>query len=232
MAVITYKKAESKQLTKNFNLKEFHCQAVGCCKETLVDEKLVEYVQKIRDHFNKPVTISSGYRCSKHNAEVGGASNSRHAKGQAADIIVEGVAPSEVAKYAESLGIKGIGLYETAKDGHFVHIDTRTTNKYFWYGQAQSPRNTFGGGNPVTASVSTVNVELPCLQNGSSGEVVKTLQTLLKAKGYKGKDGKALTIDGGFGANTEYAVKAFQRANGLPDDGVVGKNTWEKLLRG
>ena len=70
-------------------------------------------------------------------------------KGQAADIIVDGVAPKEVAKYAESLGIQGIGLYETNKDGHFVHIDTRTKNKYFWYGQSEAPRSTFGGSTPA-----------------------------------------------------------------------------------
>ena len=48
--------------------------------------------------------------------------------------MVEGIHPSEVAKFAESIGILGIGLYETNSDGYFVHIDTRTT-KSFWYGQ-------------------------------------------------------------------------------------------------
>jgi uncharacterized protein YcbK (DUF882 family) len=49
---------------------------------------------------------------------------------------VKGVAPREVAKYAESIGIKGVGLYETSVDGHFTHIDTRTS-KSFWYGQSE-----------------------------------------------------------------------------------------------
>jgi hypothetical protein len=40
------------------------------------------------------------------------------------------------------MGIKGIGLYDTEKDGKFVHVDTRTT-KSFWYGQAQEKRHTF-----------------------------------------------------------------------------------------
>jgi uncharacterized protein YcbK (DUF882 family) len=55
-------------------------------------------------------------------------------KGKAADIVVQGVSSREVAKYAESIGILGIGLYETSADGYFTHIDTRTT-KSFWYGQ-------------------------------------------------------------------------------------------------
>lgn len=79
---------------------------------------------------------------------------------------------------------------------------------------------------------STVNVELTVLRNGSKGEEVKTLQTMLSAKGYKGKNGKALTVDGDFGSNTDYAVKAFQKAKGLSVDGIVGKNTWDKLLKG
>jgi uncharacterized protein YcbK (DUF882 family) len=93
----------------------------------------VEYVQRIRDHFGKPVTITSPYRCEVHNAKVSGATRSNHMQGKAADIVVQGVSSREVAKYAESIGILGIGLYETAKDGYFTHIDTRTS-KAFWYG--------------------------------------------------------------------------------------------------
>ena len=144
MAIKTYKKGEVTKLSTNFKSTEFDCHGKGCCSSTLIDEKLIEYVQKIRDHFGKPVNISSGYRCPTHNKNVGGATGSRHAKGQAADIYINGVKPAEIAKYAESLGILGIGLYETDKDGHFVHVDTRTT-KSFWYGQAQEKRTTFGG---------------------------------------------------------------------------------------
>ncbi|MGN1342286.1 MAG: D-Ala-D-Ala carboxypeptidase family metallohydrolase [Bacilli bacterium] len=87
----------------------------------------------MREHFNAPITITSAYRCLTHNSRVGGATGSRHTKGDAADIVVKGVSPKTVAQYAESIGIKGIGLYETSADGFFTHIDTRTT-KSFWYG--------------------------------------------------------------------------------------------------
>lgn len=143
MAVKTYSKTSNASLSKDFKVCEFSCHGSGCCSTVTIDDKLVEYLQKIRDHFGKSITITSGYRCATHNARVGGATGSRHSKGQAADIVVSGVKPAEVAKYAESIGILGIGLYETNKDGHFVHIDTRTT-KSFWYGQAQSYRSTFG----------------------------------------------------------------------------------------
>lgn len=133
-----YTKGTAMKLSANFNSKEFDCKGNGCCSETLVDAKLIEYLQKIRDHFGVPITINSGYRCEKHNAAVGGASKSKHKYGQAADIVVKGVAPLKVAQYAESLGILGIGQYPT-----FVHIDTRTTKSY-WYGSNEEYRSTFG----------------------------------------------------------------------------------------
>ena len=57
----------------------------------------------------------------------------------AADFYIDGVNTLEIAKYAESIGILGIGHYDT-----FVHIDTRI-NKSFWYGHNEEYRETFGG---------------------------------------------------------------------------------------
>lgn len=134
----TYTKGKSTKLSINFESIEFDCHGKGCCAETEIDPMLIEYLQKIRDHFGKPVTINSAYRCAKHNKKIGGASKSKHLYGQAADIKVVGVKPLKIAQYAESIGIKGIGQYST-----FVHIDTRS-NKYFWYGNGQDSRSTFG----------------------------------------------------------------------------------------
>ena len=175
MAIKTYKKGSNEQLSANFQAHEFDC---GCskCKETPIDEKLVEYLQQIRDHFEKPIGGSrlTAYRCPAHNAQVPNAAKySKHTMGMAADISIPGVSPTEIAKYAESIGILGIGLYDTDKDGHFVHIDTRTT-KSFWFGHAQQRRTTFGG-----APVQTVQIQLPILRKGDSGEAVKALQKLL-----------------------------------------------------
>ena len=150
MAVKTYKKGSTAKLSTNFKVSEFACNGSGCCSEVLIDTELVNILQKIRNHFGKAVSISSAYRCPTHNKKIGGASGSQHTKGKAADIKVADVKPAEVAKYAESIGVKGIGLYETNKDGFFVHVDTRTT-KSFWYGQAQAKRTTFGGA-PATST--------------------------------------------------------------------------------
>lgn len=133
-----YTKGTSVKISNNFSSTEFDCHGIGCCSETIIDTKLVEYLQKIRDHFGVAVTINSGYRCEKHNTSVGGATKSKHKYGQAADIVVKGITPLKVAQYAESIGILGIGQYPS-----FVHIDTRTS-KYYWYGSNEQSRTTFG----------------------------------------------------------------------------------------
>ena len=75
----------------------------------------------------------------------------------------------------------------------------------------------------------TVTVTLPILQAGSKEKAyVKTLQTLLIAKGYNcGGYG----VDGDFGKGTLASVKAFQKKAGLTQDGVVGLKTWDALLK-
>lgn len=242
--MIEFEKGRSDKIAKNFQYKEFDCHGQGCCSTTIIDEKLVEYVQKIRDHFGKPVNITSPYRCEVHNKRVGGATKSYHMRGQAADIVVQGVSSREVAKYAESIGILGIGLYETSKDGYFTHIDTRTT-KSFWYGQSEQPRTTFGG-TPTTSTPSTPTISIPTsqptepstyhkssnkyivkllyLQKGDIGRDVQILQELLKIRGYN------IETSGKFDTLTYNAVIDFQKKTGMGADGIVGSQTMEKLL--
>ena len=225
MATNTYKKGQKTKLSENFNSSEFDCHGSGCCSETIVNPKLVEYVQKIRDHFGKSITVTSGYRCPVHNKRIGGATGSRHSKGDAADIVVSGVAPREVAKYAESIGIKGIGLYETNADGHFTHVDTRDV-KSFWYCQNEAKRTTFGGSTPAPdpspAPAPKPSVNNNVLSIGDTGENVRKLQEQLVKLGYNvGSKGP----DGDFGSKTYAAVIDFQRKHNLDDDGIVGPLT-------
>lgn len=229
-----YEKSKKVKVSQNFASTEFDCHGKGCCSTTKIDSKLVEYLQKIRDHFGKPVTITSPYRCEVHNRRVGGATKSYHMQGKAADIVVQGVSSREVAKYAESIGILGIGLYETSADGYFTHIDTRTT-KSFWYGQNEAPRTTFGGtpANTTPAetkpstyhkSSSKYSVQLLYLQKGDRGRDVQILQELLKIRGYK------VETNGEFDEATKTAVKDFQKKTNQAQDGIVGAQTMEKFL--
>ena len=117
---------------KYFKRSEFACKCGKYCNGFPVEpnEKLVETLETIREHFGVPVTVSSGIRCKTHNTNVGGASKSQHMEGTAADIVVKGVPVSEVVKYAETLMPKtgGIGTYKT-----FTHIDVRSV-KARWNG--------------------------------------------------------------------------------------------------
>ena len=76
-----------------------------------------------------------------------------------------------------------------------------------------------------------VNVELKQIQLGAKCAEVGTLQTLLNALGFKGKNGRILTTDHEFGNNTDYAVRLFQKAVDLTPDGIVGPKTWDRLLK-
>lgn len=86
----------------------------------------------------------------------------------------------------------------------------------------------------IAKEAKTVNIELPVLRRGNSGNAVKTLQRLLRQLEYVNSDGKTyITVDGSFGSNTEAAVKRYQRNRGAKNpDGIVGAWTWNKLLNG
>lgn len=104
-------------LTKNFNLREFACK---CCGSVKIDDELVERLQVLRDRIAKPVIITSGYRCPKHNKEVGGAIDSYHTQGLAVDIVVEDYDLEKLEAIAEALGFRGIGVYSSQ---NFLHLD-------------------------------------------------------------------------------------------------------------
>ena len=242
MAVKTFKKGSKTKLSENFKAYKFDCKCKDSCSNTFVDEKLVDYLQKIRTHFGKSVIINSAYRCEKHNKAVGGASGSYHTKGQAADIVVKGVKPAEVAKYAESIGVLGIGLYES-KDGNFVHIDTRT-KKSFWYGHAQAKRETFGGENVIktwqtAAKADGYAIQITGVWDEQSKAVAKNAICKKRLIGYSNRNltkivQKAVgltgkNVDGKFGKDTKSAVIKWQKLTGLNADGIVGYNTWRKI---
>ena len=240
MAVKTYKKGDSVKLSANFRAREFDCPGAGCCSKTLVDDTLVSFLQNIREHFGKPIT-PLGYRCPAHNAKTPNAApKSKHTLGMAADFHIDGVTPLAIAQYAESIGVKGIGLYDS-----FVHIDTRE-KKAFWMGHGQEMRSTFGGGYTLSQFITDVQVACGAEADGIAGPetlsktvtlsatknrthpAVSAVQIRLNALGYT----QAGTVDGKTGPKFTAAVKAFQRDNGCVIDGEItaGKTTWRRLL--
>lgn len=80
------------------------------------------------------------------------------------------------------------------------------------------------GVSPAMPVETTTVVGRPTVSYGSRGDAVRKLQELLNALGYD-----CGSVDGIFGSKTKAAVLAFQKANGLGVDGIVGPLTWAKL---
>lgn len=125
-----YSKAKDggKKLSTNFAVKEFACKDGS--DAVLVAPRLVMVLQSLRSHFCAAVTINSGYRTPQYNARVGGVMDSQHCYGTAADIVVRGKTPAQVAAYARQLmpDWGGVGVYDS-----FCHIDVREA-KADWAG--------------------------------------------------------------------------------------------------
>ena len=108
-------------LSENFSKSEFEC---SCCGDTKISDELVEVLQGLRTELEEGVTITSSYRCTKHNAEVGGAKRSQHLKGTAADIVVKGCTPAFIYEWLDK---KYPDKYGLGKYKSFTHIDVRTS---------------------------------------------------------------------------------------------------------
>jgi len=105
------------RLTEHFKLKEFECP---CCKTVRLYPALLEKLEHLRNARGKPVVITSGYRCEKHNSEVGGVPRSRHIEGKAVDVKAPPDEQETFRTLATSCGFAKIILY--GKRG-FVHVE-------------------------------------------------------------------------------------------------------------
>ena len=108
---------------KYFDRSEFACKCGGkyCNGYPAEPQKaLVQAADKVRAYFGKPINISSGVRCSKHNTNVGGVSGSRHLTGKAMDFRVSGKNAATVLAFGKTLPeIR----YSYDIDGTYVHMD-------------------------------------------------------------------------------------------------------------
>ena len=109
------------KISKNFNLQEFECTHPDH-RHIRVDDELVEKLQQLRDRLNVPLIINSAYRCPERNKQVGGADNSQHLYGKAADISLHTIPLQieEIKRIARQIGFTGVGLYNS-----FIHLDVR-----------------------------------------------------------------------------------------------------------
>ena len=126
-AVIDHPLPEDPILTKgpwaseHFLMSEYACDCAGYCDGWPAerDPELLGKVEELRCYFDQPVIITSGVRCERRNAEVGGIENSWHLSGHAADLYCPGVPCDEVAAAARALGL---GVIEYP-DRQFDHVE-------------------------------------------------------------------------------------------------------------
>lgn len=107
---------------KYFKDSEFTCKCG--CGLNLQKDGIKRIADEIREHFGRPMIITSGTRCAKHNKAVGGVSNSWHLKGNAIDIIINGVSANELYAYAQQIVNRGSARYTYKINSSALHIDT------------------------------------------------------------------------------------------------------------
>ena len=112
-------------LSRNFSRHEFACKCG--CGEAEVSPFLIEVLQRLRDILGVPITVTSGRRCAKHNAAVGGAKNSQHLLGLAADIRAEGWTAKDLLRVLKIL-VRANALYvgyAYVVTENVIHFDVR-----------------------------------------------------------------------------------------------------------
>jgi len=101
---------------KYFRKEEFTCP---CCGQNLIKDMFIERLDIARGIAGIPFVITSGYRCPKHNKELGGVPDSAHIKGLAADIKTNN--SRDRFKIISALLQVGFNRIGVGKD--FIHVD-------------------------------------------------------------------------------------------------------------
>lgn len=122
----------SNKLSTNFDWKEFESKDGAPMPDWVKDNvrDLAKNLEVIRAAAGAPMRINSGYRSPAHNTSIGGAKNSFHMKGMAADFTIQGKTIPETISLIEKLIAQGkiskggLGTYRT-----FVHYDIQGKNR-------------------------------------------------------------------------------------------------------
>lgn len=106
------------QLSPHFNEDEFLCRHCGAGVGK-IDPRLISLLEEVRRAFGRPIRIASGYRCIVHNSDVGGAPQSAHLTGEAADIFC--VFAGDRFQILDALF--NIGAHRVGIGASFIHVD-------------------------------------------------------------------------------------------------------------
>lgn len=118
----------SYKIAPHFTLGEMACKDGS--DAVYYSTELMDKLEELRAYVGGSITINSGYRTTAYNRKIGGASQSQHTKGTAADIIVTKngsvVSAKKICCLCQTLGFKGIGFISDRA----THVDMRTTGSY------------------------------------------------------------------------------------------------------
>jgi len=118
LIVIYHPDQHTNRLTDNFLVGEYACNDGSVT--ILIDKRLGEGLQRIRDRVRQPVKIRSAYRPWEYNQAVDGAEHSQHMLGTAADIESQGYTGDQLARIAREEGFTGLGIAD-----NWLHVDVR-----------------------------------------------------------------------------------------------------------
>lgn len=105
---------------KYFKKEDFKCK---CCDQNLIDDKLIDLLDELRELVGFPLPVTSGYRCPEHNAKVSSTGlDGPHTTGKAADLGVSRERAVKVLEVALKMEFTGIGVNQKG-EARFVHLD-------------------------------------------------------------------------------------------------------------
>ena len=121
--------------TEHFKVSEFVCKC-GCGfgrKEGVLDQRLIDMAETIRQAVGVPVRVNSGCRCAKHNRAVGGVKGSKHMLGKAADLSCS-LGAAKLFQTVKKLYAEGkLPALDFCKEyKSWIHIDCGGKRNHIW----------------------------------------------------------------------------------------------------
>lgn len=109
---------------KNFSAAELRCKCGKCNSDgSEMDPAFMDRLQQLREQFNKPMALSSAFRCRRHPEEAKKAEPGEHSLGQAVDVRIRGAEALELLQRALNLGFTRIGVSQRG-NARFLHLGT------------------------------------------------------------------------------------------------------------
>jgi hypothetical protein len=122
------------RLAEHFKAEELACPCDrDGCRTVVVHWALIELLSRMRQQLKQPIYVTSGYRCPRQNQEIGGAPESLHLAGMAADVQAAAATPEHLKSVAEAVGAGGIGVYP-----RHCHVDVGEPGRR-WEGEYDDP---------------------------------------------------------------------------------------------